>query len=596
MANERSRKSSSADQTQQRQEETGSGSVLKRKEDAVTPTSEAAASSVPSSVQNNPNSFASLRPSLSSGVLEYVASQKFTQMTPVQKAVIPLFITANKDVAVQACTGSGKTLAFLIPIVESLQKQSSSSSSKSNKVRALILSPTRELARQTYTVTCDLCRACGLVEPLLLVGGKNHGSKNSRPVTADLQKFQRTGNGILIGTPGRVEDVLTKYAVMDSSELECLVLDEADVLLNMGFANTLQHILSKLPKMRRTGLFSATAASSGNSSLQEWMNRAGLRNPVWIDVAVNVKNKSEEVENAGEKNASKSSATAVVKSKYQQQATPTSLKNYYLISPLEEKLSRMSAFLQQHSHEKTIVFFLTCACVEFYGMALKKFLPNNRIELLHGKMVQKRREKTMQRFREERDQSAGTDTNDGGTNTSSGGTLCCTDVAARGLDVSGVQWVVQFDAPQDPSFFVHRVGRSARAGRQGASLVFLTKKEEAYVDFLNMRKVPLSPLSEKEYCCHPLANDDVDGGGGDDDRDEKTTGTSAKVGTTKQAPSDSAPVVENLLPKLRGLCLTDRDILEKGTKAFTSYIRAYKEHHCAFILRYVRTYCIRYIL
>lgn len=195
------------------------------------------------------------------------------------------------------------------------------------------------------------------------------------------------------------------------------------------------------------------------------------------------------------------------------------------------------------------VFFLTCACVDFYGDSLKQILGEDDIyvELLHGKLVQKRREKSMDRFRE-----------------SSGGTLFCTDVAARGLDVADVDWVIQLDAPQEPSQFVHRVGRSARAGRKGSSLVFLTEKEEAYVDLLSNRSVQLKSFPESEPCCGAV---------------KKLTDSSDKEA------ENSDGTITNILPKIQGLVLKDRDLLEKGTKAFTSYIRAYKEHVCAFIFR-----------
>ena len=167
---------------------------------------------------------------LSEGVLSYVDAQKFTQMTPVQAATIPLFLD-HKDVVVKASTGSGKTLAFLIPIMELLRKKSF----KKQQIGALVLSPTRELAAQTHAIAKDLCCACNRPEPLLLTGGSTSKSSaaSSRPVTADLKTFQLTGSDIIIGTPGRVEDVLTKYAVIDTSELEVLVLD---VSLLMGIA------------------------------------------------------------------------------------------------------------------------------------------------------------------------------------------------------------------------------------------------------------------------------------------------------------------------------------------------------------------------
>ena len=486
--------------------------------------------------QEGPSAFSSIRPPLSRGVLDYVQQQGFTQMTPVQAATIPLFLD-NKDVAVQAVTGSGKTLAFLIPVVEYLQRKTY----KPKQVAALILSPTRELAIQSYGVAVELCKACGHRTPLLLVGGGSSGGGgiNHRPVTKDLETFRQEGSDIVIGTPGRVEDVLTKYSAMDCSELDCLILDEADVLLNMGFATSLQNILAKLPKMRRTGLFSATTSSSSTSSLKEWMKKVGMRNPVWIDVTVTSASDDQKAD-------TEASATA----------TPSTLTNYYVVTFLEEKLSRLVAFLKQHKQEKMIVFFLTCACVDFFGTALQQILTEMNIELLHGKMVQKRREKTMERFKEGTSQI-----------------LFCTDVAARGIDVSDVEWVVQYDAPQDPSFFVHRVGRSARAGRTGHSLLFLAPKEEAYVDLLRMRKVPLSIIQSSEHCCPP---GDVD----ETARSSKDTGALASAAPDLES-------IENILPILTNLVVQDRDLLEKGTKAFISYVRAYKEHHCAFIFRYV---------
>ena len=517
-----------------------------------------------SDTASSPQSFQSLHPPLSEGVLDYVTSQNFTRMTPVQAATIPLFLS-SKDVAVQAVTGSGKTLAFLVPLMEVIQKKKF----KRQQIAALVLSPTRELAHQTHQVAKGLCASCKLPEPLLLVGGSSSSSSSSssRPVTEDLRSFQALGSNLLIGTPGRVEDILSRYTVMDTSELEYLILDEADVLLNMGFATTLQNILSRLPKMRRTGLFSATTNTSTNSSLKEWMVRAGLRNPVWIDVAVSSNHKE------------KSNNSLIARSK--QQATPSSLSNYYLVCPMDEQLTRLATFLEDHKDETVIVFFLTCACVEFYGTVLQQLLPNNYIESLHGKMVQKRREKSMERFR----QCASSD------GEGNGGALLCTDVAARGLDLPNVHWVVQFDAPQDPSFYVHRVGRSGRAGKVGNSLLFLTQKEEAYVDLLSMRKVPLSPLSPSERCCPPDMIEE------DDDDAEKSTKSKPPADTNDDhektvekarvilSAHDPKEPLNDILPKVRELALRDRDVLEKGTKAYTSYIRAYKEHQCAFIFR-----------
>jgi len=468
----------------------------------------------------------------------------------VQDTTIPLFLT-HHDVFVRAVTGSGKTLAFLIPVVEMILRRTVML--KSNQIGALILEPTRELARQTFGVCRDLCQSCGINEPLLLVGGGGSKGASVSAVSYDLAQFAKLQSDIIVGTPGRVEDVLTRYDNIDVSEMEVLILDESDVLLDMGFEVTLTSILSRLPRMRRTGLFSAT----NTSGVKRLCVKSGMRNPVVVDVAINSEQNEHEMQ-----------------AKDQKQATPSSLTNYFLVSPLDEKLSRLLAFLNQHAEEKVIIFFLTCACVEYYSTVLQKLRPPAKgyaFESLHGKLVQKRREKAMGRFRE----------------SSNGSALLCTDVAARGLDLPDIDWTIQFDAPVDPSSYVHRVGRSARAGRSGNSLVFLTRKEEAYIDFLKLRKVPVREMPDTEVCKPPSAEDDG------------ATSTKIVETTTKRKhaskPADERQImsaagsdlrVKDVLPDIRKLVCDDRDVLEKGTKAYTSYIRAYKEHHCGFIFRF----------
>lgn len=556
--------------------------------------SNASASSVSSSIDNRlstaatkskkqptpEHTFSSIRPQLSPSILTFLSKPpyNFPSPTPVQSTTIPLFLT-HHDVFVRAVTGSGKTLAFLIPVVEMILRRISLL--KKQQIGGLVLEPTRELARQTYNVCCDLCTAVGMNEPLLLVGGCGGGNTNissssggGGAVSSDLQQFATKQSDIVIGTPGRVEDVLTRYDNIDVSELEVLILDESDVLLDMGFEVTLTSILSRLPRMRRTGLFSAT----NTSGVKRLCVKSGMRNPVVVDVAINAKN-------TDDCNTRKSEDGALAQSsKQEQQATPSSLTNYYIISPLDEKLSRLVSFLTQHSDEKVIIFFLTCACVEYYSTVLKQIkLPckGYAYDALHGKLVQKRREKAMERFR-----------------TGQSNALLCTDVAARGLDVPGVSWTIQFDAPVDPASYVHRVGRSARAGRRGNSLVFLTRKEESYVDFLRLRKVPVKVLDDNEVC-KPLSEVEKDTDDADDkkkmmvDHDNKSdTDKAAEPNDNNEAlvrkiksAAGSDVFVPDVLPSIRKLVLKDRDVLEKGTKAYTSYIRAYKEHHCGFIFR-----------
>ena len=464
----------------------------------------------------------------------------------MQYIAIPLLLT-NKDVAVQALTGSGKTLAYVVPCIELILRKGGF---KSNELGALIVTPTRELAIQVFNVVCVFTSTAFLPPPLLAIGGgagrvnvSDESNLDSfavqsaaaahRTVADDIHDFLKNKSDVMVGTPGRVHDLLTRYDAIDCRSLELLVLDEADTLLSMGFEHQIGGILKSLPTMRRTGLFSATMTRGVKD-----LSRAGLRNPVVVNVTVDAKKDTAPRDASDGSDGGAASAADTI-------STPSSLRNYYVVSPLEEKISRLAAFLVQHKDEKTVVFFLTCSCVDFYGNALQHLLSKklSYLESLHGKMVQKRRENALSRFR-----------------SAPCGALLCTDVAARGLDVTDIEWVVQMDAPQEQTYFVHRVGRAARAGRMGRSVIFLTDKEESYVDFLRLRKVPIEEMTdEREECTRPV---------------------SAAVDAV---PTNTIP---EILSKIKSLVLSDRDYLEKGTSAFTSYVRAYKEHSCTFIFRF----------
>uniref|UniRef100_A0AAR2IMP7 ATP-dependent RNA helicase n=1 Tax=Pygocentrus nattereri TaxID=42514 RepID=A0AAR2IMP7_PYGNA len=406
----------------------------------------------------------SLPVKLHDGMSSTLKKLGFTYMTPVQSACIPLFMN-NKDVAAEAVTGSGKTLAFVIPVLEILLK--------------------REEKLKKMQVIC--------FQQILLIGGSN-------PIE-DVEKFKTHGANIMIGTPGRLEDMFRRKADgLDLAScvkaLDVLVLDEADRLLDMGFEASLNTILGYLPKQRRTGLFSATQTQE-----LEKLVRAGLRNPVRITVK--------------EKGVAASSV----------QKTPARLSNYYTICRTEDKFNTLVAFLRQHKHEKQLVFFSTCACVEYFGKALEVLVKNVTVLCIHGKMKDKRN-KIFSEFRELRS-----------------GILVCTDVMARGIDIPDVNWVLQYDPPSSASSFVHRCGRTARIGNRGSALVFLLPMEESYVNFLSInQKCPLQ--------LYPPVKDVVD-----------------------------------ILPKLKALALGDRAVFERGMRAFVSYVQAYAKHECSLIFR-----------
>ncbi|XP_028118163.1 DEAD-box ATP-dependent RNA helicase 18 isoform X1 [Camellia sinensis] len=440
--------------------------------------------------------FSDLQPPLSEPVLQALTDSGFEFCTPVQAATIPL-ICSFKDVAVDAATGSGKTLAFVVPLVELLRR--TSCPPKPHQVMGIIISPTRELSSQIYHVAQPFVSTLSNVSSMLLVGGAE--------VKGDIKKIEEEGANLLIGTPGRLHDIMERMDILDFRNLEILILDEADRLLDMGFQKQINSIISRLPKLRRTGLFSATQTEA-----VEELSKAGLRNPVRVEVRA-------ETKSLNESSLSKQLASS---------KTPSGLHLEYLQCEADKKPSQLVDLLIKNKSKKIIIYFMTCACVDYWGVVLPWLAVLKGFSLipLHGKMKQTAREKALASF----------------TSLSSG-ILLCTDVAARGLDIPGVDCVIQYDPPQDPNVFVHRVGRTARMGREGSSIVFLLPKEEAYIEFLRIRRVPL----EERKC------------------------------------SDEAP---DIVSDIRSAAKKDRDVMEKGLRSFVSYIRAYKEHHCSYIFRW----------
>ncbi|OAY73405.1 DEAD-box ATP-dependent RNA helicase 18, partial [Ananas comosus] len=401
--------------------------------------------------------FSDLRPSLSDPVLETLTLGGFRFCTPVQAATIPL-LCGHKDVAVDAATGSGKTLAFVVPFVEILRR--CPSPPKSNQVMGMIISPTRELSSQIYNVAEPFFSTMPNMRSMLLVGGVD--------IKSDIKKIEDEGVNVLVGTPGKLHDIMERLDVLDFRNFEILILDEADRLLDMGFQKQITSVISRLPKLRRTGLFSATQTEA-----VEELSRAGLRNPVRVEVRT-------ETKAVGDVGNSQDLASS---------RTPLGLHIEYMVCEAPNKSSQLVDFLLKNTSMKIIVYFMTCACVDYWGIILPQLnmLKGSSIISLHGKMKQSAREKALASF-----------------TALSSGILLCTDVAARGLDIPGVDWIVQYDPPQDPNVFIHRVGRTARIGRQGSAIVFLLPKEDAYVEFLRLRRVPL-----KERQCLDNAEDIV---------------------------------------------------------------------------------------
>ncbi|XP_053617440.1 probable ATP-dependent RNA helicase DDX55 homolog [Plodia interpunctella] len=434
-------------------------------------------------------------PELSPPVLSCINKQGFTTMTPIQAAVIPLVLSC-KDVAAEAVTGSGKTLAFVVPMLEMLRKKEKDAPLRKDFVYAVIISPTRELATQIVKVIEQFLQEPELshISVALLVGG--------RAVEVDVETLQK-GAHIIVCTPGRFSDLLAERKHLNLAgrlkELEFLVLDEADRLLDLGFSTTLTTILQYLPRQRRTGLFSATQTKELNDLV-----RAGLRNPVIVSV--------------------KEKSTI---------STPLLLENYYVIVEPQDKFLFLLNFIRNRKMVKGLFFLPTCACVDYWADVLPGFLPDIKVFSIHGKMKLKRA-KILEKFRQ-------------AENT----ILLCTDLMARGLDIPEVEWVLQWEPPTAPPSLVHRVGRAARGGAPGCSLLPLLPSEDSYVPFIRTNQL----VDLKDW---RLSKDEI------------------KI-TDK--------LRDKVLSILHSQQKQDRSILDKGQRAFVSHIQAYSKHECNLLLQ-----------
>eukprot|EP00158_Paraphelidium_tribonemae_P007324 Partr_v1_DN28201_c1_g1_i2_m76226 putative ATP-binding RNA helicase involved in the biogenesis of 60S ribosomal subunits. Required for the normal formation of 18S rRNA through the processing of pre-rRNAs at sites A0, A1 and A2, and the normal formation of 25S and 5.8S rRNAs through the processing of pre-rRNAs at sites C1 and C2 (By similarity) len=469
-------------------------------------------------------SWESLTPALRNSTLTTLSRLEFSSMTPVQSATVPLFLS-NKDVVVEAVTGSGKTLAYLLPIIEILLKRTDPL--KAHEIGAIVISPTRELSRQISSVLASFLadiEDSRKLRQLLVTGGSNPEE--------DIKAYRESGANIIIATPGKLESLI-KSNEFHTKELEILVLDEADRLLDLGFEQSLRSIIGHLPKQRRTGLFSATM-TDGLSELA----RAGLRNPVRVMVKV------EDMETK------------------EVQRIPSTLCVSYVMCESNQKLLHVLGMLMADPSRKFIMYFSTCLCVDYFFKILsnlpflKDLMP---FFSIHGKMDEKRRQAVYQNF-----------------NDADNGVLICTDVAARGLDMPDIDCVIQFDPPQDPQAFLHRCGRTARQGRSGEALVLIHPQEDAYLEFLRIRKVP---IDEGRY--QPFEIPDLPSISMPVDiylPARQTNASSGQNMITIEKPT--------LTQYIHWLQIGDRDIYLKSITAFVSFLRSYQEHQLKYIFQF----------
>ncbi|MGV8877206.1 MAG: DEAD/DEAH box helicase, partial [Rhodoglobus sp.] len=360
---------------------------------------------------------------LSDAVLKAVREIGYETPSAIQAATIPTLL-AGRDVVGLAQTGTGKTAAFALPILSRLDISQS-------KPQALVLSPTRELALQVCEAFEKYASHMRGVHVLPVYGGQAYGVQLSA---------LRRGVHIVVGTPGRIMDHLAK-GTLDLSELKYLVLDEADEMLKMGFAEDVETILADTPDDKQVALFSATMPAQIRRIAKKYLNDA------------------EEI---------------TVKS---QTTTSANTSQRYLVVSYPQKVDALTRILEVENFEGMIVFVRTKSETE--NLAEKLRARGYSAAAISGDVAQAQRERTVNQLK-----SGKLDI------------LVATDVAARGLDVDRISHVVNFDIPVDTESYVHRIGRTGRAGRSGSAISFVTPRERRLLTAIE--KATRQPLTQMQ--------------------------------------------------------------------------------------------------
>ena len=404
---------------------------------------------------------------LSAVTAKGLEASHFKSLTDIQAKAIPLGLKGH-DILGAAKTGSGKTLAFLVPLLENLYRQRWT---ELDGLGALIISPTRELAIQIFEVLRKIGRyhtfSAGLV-----IGG--------RSLQEERERLGRMN--ILVCTPGRMLQHMDQTATFEVDNLQMLVLDEADRIMDMGFQSSVDAILDHIPKTRQTMLFSATQTKKVSD-----LARLSLKDPEYVAV-----------------HEAASSAT------------PSTLKQHYIITPLSEKLNTLFSFIRANLKTKILVFLSSGKQVRFVYESFRHLQPGISLLHLHGRQKQTARLDITSKF-----------------SASKNSCLFATDVVARGLDFPAVDWVIQLDCPEDADTYIHRVGRTARYERDGRAVLFLDpSEEEGMLKRLEHKKVPIEKISVRQKKQQSIQN------------------------------------------QLQNMCFQDPELKYLGQKAFVSYTRS----------------------
>ncbi|XP_059141099.1 probable ATP-dependent RNA helicase DDX31 [Physella acuta] len=476
--------------------------------------------------------------------------QGFTYLTEVQKKAIPALLN-KKDALIRSQTGSGKTLAYAIPIVQSLQARKLRIQ-RDDGPYALVIVPTRELALQSYETFLKLLKTFIWIVPGCLMGGEKRKAEKSR---------LRKGVNILVATPGRLIDHIKTTQVLRLARIQWLVIDEADRMLELGYEKDMAQILNALRAQctdpPQTVLLSATLSQG-----VERLSSISLTEPEHIDMNQQVARHSSH-HNPGADPGANPGAD-------QDFAVPSQLQQLFILTPCKLRLVTLAAFLlwkcrYSNPASKMIVFLSTQDSVQFHTKLFHKLLvrPKNTIDTsttpeladgiqqninfyqLYGDMPQRERQETFSKFSQ-----------------AASGVLLCTDVAARGLDLPRVDWIVQYTPPGPVVDYVHRVGRTARAGTQGHSLLFLLPSEAAYIQELNKHKISLSQLQMSTVLQPLVAN-------------IKDLPQAGHVSAKHPSPRTQEEAATFLQDRFEELVLAHKTIHGLAGKGFQSFVKAY---------------------
>ena len=446
---------------------------------------------------------------ISSKTIQGLTSSKYFNLTPIQRATLPHTL-GGRDLLGASKTGSGKTLCFLIPILENLYRDGWI---KEEGLGALILLPTRELAIQVFEVINKIGKhhnfSVGMV-----IGGNDY----------DKEKYIVNNMNILIGTPGRVLQHMSESYMFTADNLKMLIIDEADRILDEGFEDELIKILNYLPKNRQTLLFSATLTRSLKRLVKIHMRAPEYINLSNTDSVLNAieninKNELSIMKiNNNNNNTNNISTNNNINSNnnLNDLIIPKNLNQFYTIVEPENRVNILYSFLKTHKTSKCLVFVSSRKQVRYFTEVFKHLKLGMLFLDIHGKQKQGKRSTTFFTFSQKRNSVV----------------LFATDLASRGVDFPAIDWVIQLDPPEDISQYIHRVGRTARYKSDGNSVLFVSEKENNFINELKIRKINILKM---------------------------------KIPPNK---------INNITPVVRSLLSEHKELIELAEKAITSYVKS----------------------